>query len=356
MFEINNLIRKNIKRLKPYSSARDEFTGKASVYLDANESPFDTGYNRYPDPYQNELKRKIGMIKDIPVENIFLGNGSDEIIDLLFRAFCEPKQDNVIIMPPTYGMYSVCADINDVPVKEVNLKRTPKPTFILDTENVEKHIDQNTKLIFICSPNNPTGNAFQHNEIEEVIDIAYSKNCIVVVDEAYIDFCDEKSILPKLNNFKNLIVLQTFSKAWGLAGIRLGMAFTTNNIVKLLSGIKIPYNVNQLTQQHALLSLRKANKKNEKVKQILQQRNILIDRLKQLNYVHTIFPTDANFILIQVDDAQKLYKYLIDKGIVIRDRSNVALCTQCVRITIGTDTENTQLIDAMKTFQNIDKK
>ncbi len=355
MFEINNLIRENIKRLKPYSSARDEFTGKASVYLDANESPFDTGYNRYPDPYQNELKKKIGTIKDIHMENIFLGNGSDEIIDLLFRAFCEPKQDNVIIMPPTYGMYRVCADINDVPVKEVNLKRTQKQTFILDSKNVEKSIDQNTKMIFVCSPNNPTGNAFQHNQIEEIIEIAYAKNCIVVVDEAYIDFCNGKSILPKLNKFENLIVLQTFSKAWGLAGIRLGMAFSTKNIVRLLSGIKIPYNVNQLTQQHALLSLRKANKKDEKVKQILQQRNILIDRLKQLDYVHTIFPTDANFILIQVEDAHKLYKYLTSKGIVIRDRSNVPLCTQCVRISIGTDTEISQLIHAMKEFQNSEK-
>lgn len=340
-FEIKNITRKNILALHPYSSARDEFTGEASVYLDANENPFNAPYNRYPDPRQVALKTQIGRLKGIAAEHIFLGNGSDEPIDLLYRAFCEPGVDNVISIAPTYGMYRVAAGINNIEFREVLLNED----FTLDASVVLSAVDSNSKLIFLCSPNNPTGNALDQGQIRHIIS---NFKGLVILDEAYIDFCPEKSLLSNLQEYPNLVILQTLSKAWGLAGIRLGMAFASKGIVDLLSKIKYPYNINLLTQHKALEMLQSADAKENWVRTILAQRVLLIKELYNLQNVVKIYPSDANFVLVKTTAAKKIYNALVERQIIVRDRSSVELCGEALRITVGTAEENRFLIDALK--------
>ncbi len=340
MKPLNDLLRANILDLKPYSSARDEFSGEAAVFLDANENPFNVPYNRYPDPYQSELKKRIAEIKGIAPENIFLGNGSDEAIDIVIRAFCEPGTNNIVSIAPTYGMYQVAADINDIEVKKTLLKTD----FELNPQALFDAANENTKIIFLCSPNNPTGNCFRQEDISTVLD---KFEGIVVIDEAYIDFAPDKSWLKKLQQYPNLVVLQTFSKAWGMAGIRLGMAFAQDEIIKVFSKIKYPYNVNILTQQKALELLTADNQMQQWVEDILQERTKLIDTLKTKDFVLKIYPTDANFVLLKVQEPKKIYDYLVNRKIIIRDRSNVVLCEGCLRITVGTPQENRELIKAL---------
>ncbi len=341
MFSLEKLLRNNIRSIKPYSSARDEYSGKTGVFLDANENPLGSvglsGYNRYPDPYQSELKSVISVLKNIAAEHIFLGNGSDEPIDLLFRAFCEPRIDNVIVTPPTYGMYRVCADINDIEVKEVNLTEE----FELQTEKVLSAVNENTKLIWLCSPNNPSGNLMQRASVEKILK---EFNGIVVVDEAYIDFSEEPSFITELKNYPNLVVLQTFSKAWGLAALRLGMAFASAEIVQVLSKIKYPYNINLSTQKLALDALRKAEEKDQFVEEILKERDNLKAELSKFSAVTKIFPSEANFLLIRIDNARKIFDQLIAQLVIVRDRSSVVLCKDCLRITVGTKDENNTLL------------
>ena len=291
--DLSTLIRKNILNLKPYSCARDEFKGEASIFIDANESPFDTSINRYPDPLQKELKEVIAKIKNIPSENIFLGNGSDEPIDLAYRVFCEPGIDNVTAIDPTYGMYKVCADINNIEYRNVTLSNE----YHLRSEKILEKVDNNTKIIWICSPNNPTGNLLDENEITKILN---SFNGIVIIDEAYIDFAQQDSWITKLPNFKNLIVLQTLSKAWGCAAIRLGMAFASNEIINVLNKVKYPYNINILTQQQALIQLSKIEKTKENISYILQQREILSNELKHISIVEKVYKSDSNFLLVKV--------------------------------------------------------
>lgn len=343
MFDIQNLLRKNIRDLHPYSSARDEFQGAASVYLDANENPYDTGLNRYPDPLQMEVKSKIGRLKNVFPEQIFLGNGSDEAIDLLIRAFCEPGLDNIVAMKPTYGMYKVCADVNGVEYNEVLLGRD----FNLLVDDMLDAANAWTKLIFICSPNNPTGNSLAEVDILQLLDRFEG---IVVLDEAYIDFAEQKTLLSKLNDYPNLVILQTFSKAWGMAGIRLGMAFGSIEIIKVLNNIKYPYNVNVLTRDKALAKLDSPKKVEEQIKEIIEERFKLVAELEKLAYVTKIYPSDANFVLVQVKDAKAVYNYLLKHEIIVRDRSKVALCEGCLRITIGTEEENKNLIEKLKKY------
>ena len=338
---ILSLLRPNIASLKPYSSARDEFSGADAMFFDANENPFNAPYNRYPDPYQTELKKKIGVMKGISAENIFLGNGSDEAIDLLFRAFCIPGKDNVVSIDPTYGMYQVAADINDVEVKKVLLK----PDFSLDVDGLLSAADENTKLIFICSPNNPTANAFNEDDVLKVVT---SFRGIVVVDEAYIDFAPDKTLLGKLREYPNLVILQTFSKAWGVAAIRLGMAFASPEIISVLSNIKYPYNVNILTQEKALELLENEEQKNEWVEVILKEKERLKEELKKNPLIKKIYPSDANFLLVVVDEPEKIYNYLVEQKLIIRDRSKVSMCEGCLRITVGTPEENDRLIEVLK--------
>ena len=340
-FNIQDITRKNILALHPYSSARDEFTGVASVFLDANENPFNAPYNRYPDPRQLDLKDQIGRIKGISAENIFLGNGSDEPIDLLFRAFCEPGTDNVVSIAPTYGMYRVAADINNIKFNEVLLNED----FTLDASRVLSAVDVHTKLIFLCSPNNPTGNALDQKQILHIIE---NFNGLVILDEAYIDFCPEKTLLTSLKEHPNLVILQTLSKAWGLAGIRLGMAFASKNITDLLSKIKYPYNINLLTQHKSLEMLQSSIAKENWVETILAQKALLIKELSNLQNVLKIYPSDANFILVKTTAAKKIYNALVEKQIIVRDRSKVVLCGEALRITVGTAEENRLLIDALK--------
>ena len=344
MINVEDLVRENIKNLKPYSTARDEFKGNASIFLDANEnshgSPLSINYNRYPDPLQTTLKVELSKIKGVPAEHIFLGNGSDEAIDLLFRAFCNPGVDNVIIVPPTYGMYEVSANINDVVVKKVNLL----PDFQLDLENIAESIDKNTKLIFICSPNNPTGNSIRRDDIETVL---ANFNGIVVIDEAYINYAKQKTFIQELKEYTNLVVLQTFSKAWGLAALRLGMAFSSKPIIQILNKIKPPYNVNQATQDLALEALKNVEQVNKWIKETVEERDRLSIELAKLSIVKKAYPSDANFILIDVDDAAGTYQKLVDQGIIVRDRSKVTLCEGCLRITIGTKQENDRLIEVL---------
>jgi histidinol-phosphate aminotransferase len=340
MNSINELLRPNIRDLKPYSSARDEFSGEAAVFLDANENPFNAPFNRYPDPYQRELKKRIAGFKEVSAENIFLGNGSDEAIDIAIRAFCEPGKNNVVSIAPTYGMYQVAADINNIEVKKVLLT----PDFELDAEALLKAADENTKIIFLCSPNNPTGNCFSPQEVEKVLD---GFDGIVVLDEAYIDFAPDKSWLTRLTQYPNLIILQTFSKAWGMAGIRLGMAFAKDEIINVFSKIKYPYNVNILTQQKALELLSDNDTMQRWVKELLEERTRLIETLKTKDFVKKVYPTDANFVLIKTPEPKKIYNYLVDRKIIVRDRSNVALCEGCLRITVGTAEENRELIEAL---------
>ncbi len=338
-FDINKILRDNIRELKPYSSARDEFSGEAAVFLDANENPFNSPWNRYPDPRQLKLKERISEIKRIAVPNIFLGNGSDEPIDLLFRAFCEPGKDNIVSINPTYGMYRVAADTNNVSVKLVALN----DNFELSADEVLAAVTSETKIIFLCSPNNPSGNALDHLEMLRIIK---SFEGIVVIDEAYIDFCPEKSFLPVLSQYPNLVILQTFSKAWGMAGLRLGMAFATAKIIEVLSRIKYPYNLSILTQQKGLELLGFEQNKLEWVSVILDERTKMVEDLKKYPFVVKVFPTDANFVLVRTHDPRGIYQYLVDEKIIVRDRSSVALCEGCLRISIGSPEENATLMEA----------
>ena len=339
-FEINKVLRENIRNLKPYSSARDEFSGDAAVFLDANENPYNSPWNRYPDPHQRMLKSKVGEIKNIAVQNIFMGNGSDEPIDLLFRAFCVPGKDNVVSITPTYGMYRVAADTNNIAVNLVPLK----DDFGLDADAVLAAVNSDTKIIFLCSPNNPTGNALDNDGLVKIINGFYG---VVVIDEAYIDFCPEKSLLPKLDQYPNLVILQTFSKAWGMAGLRLGMAFATEQIIEVLSQIKYPYNINILTQQKGLELLSNEKLKAEWVTVILRERDKMITNLKTYPFVIMVYPTDANFVLVKVYDPRGIYQYLVDEKIIVRDRSSIALCEGCLRISIGSPEENATLMEAL---------
>lgn len=341
MIKLQNLIRPNIWALSPYSCARNEFTGEASVFLDANENPYNQPFNRYPDPLQITLKEKIAALKKVRPSQIMLGVGSDEPIDLIFRIFCEPAKDNVVAINPTYGMYGVCADINNVTYKQVNLNND----FSLDADKVLKACDKHTKVVFLCSPNNPTGNSLDRKEIEKII---LGFDGIVVIDEAYIDFSKQPSWLASLNDYPNLIVLQTFSKAWGMAALRCGMAFASEEIIAFFNKVKYPYNLNLLTQEAVFKQVENVEQKNEWVKALLLERSKLITELETLSLVKRIYPTDANFVLVKVDDANAIYKQLVEKGIIVRNRNNVTLCEGCLRITIGTPSENKQLLTALQ--------
>lgn len=348
MFELNNILRENIKNLTPYSSARDEYTGEGSVFLDANEnafgSPLSNAYNRYPDPMQHQVKLRLSGIKGLPVRNIFLGNGSDEAIDILFRSFCNPGVDNVVIVPPTYGMYQVSANINDVEAKKVLLTEE----YQLDLEGIAEAIDKNTKLIFICSPNNPTGNSINRDDIETLL---ANFNGIVVIDEAYINYSRQKTFIQELTEYSNLVVLQTLSKAWGLAGLRVGMAFASEEIIEVMNKVKPPYNVNEASQLLALEALGNVAQVNEWIKETLQERDKLVLNLKEFDFVLDIYPSDANFILVKTTDARGIYDFLVQHGIIIRDRSKVELCEGCLRITIGTPDENKTLTETLQQYK-----
>lgn len=347
-FDPGKLVRGNIKELTPYSSARDEFSGTAKVYLDANEnslgSPLIKWYNRYPDPHQTDLKKLIGKVKGIRPEHIFLGNGSDECIDLLYRCFCEPKKDNVIICPPTYGMYEVSGHINDVEVRKAPL--LPKD-FQLHIEQIEHLIDEHTKLIWICSPNNPTGNSMRREDIETILN---NFNGLLVIDEAYINFSRHKSFIQELPDYPNLVVMQTFSKAWGLAALRLGMILASTEIVRILDKVKPPYNINQATQELVGQALEEVEQVNDMIRELVAMRDALVKVLENIPLVEKVYPSDANFLLLKVKNARKVYEYLLRKGIVVRDRSNVQLCDDCLRITIGSEDEITLLVKALKDY------
>lgn len=340
---IIDLVRENIKSLKPYSSARDEFKEFNSdmIFLDANENPHETGVNRYPDPQQTTVKKELAEIKKVKESQILLGNGSDEVLDLIFRAFCEPKQDNIITLPPSYGMYTVLANINNIEEKEVLLTKEFEPSVkkILETAN------ENSKILFLCSPNNPTGNSFSKESIEVLLN---SFKGLVVLDEAYIDFSTQKSWLKRLKEFPNLIITQTLSKAYGMAGIRLGVCYASSEIISILNKIKPPYNVNELTQKRALKRLLKMDEVKDEIKQILNERNRLIEQLKDVDFIEKIYATDANFVLVKVDNADKRYNQLIEKGIVIRNRTTQPLCENTLRLTVGTKRETKLLIKALK--------
>ncbi len=340
MKQLKELVRENIWELKPYSCARDEFKGEAKAYLDANENPFNTLYNRYPDPLQWAVKEKIADIKYVKPSQIMLGVGSDEPIDLIFRVFCEPKVDNVVAINPTYGMYGVCADINNVEYKQVNLEAD----YSLNADKVLAAVDKNTKVIFLCSPNNPTGNLLNTTEIEKILK---GFDGIVVIDEAYIDFSDKASWISKLSKYPQMVILQTFSKAWGLAAARCGMAFASEEIISFFNKVKYPYNINILTQKLILEKLEQIEVKNNWVKEILSQRTLMIEELKQLSIVKHIYPSDSNFILVKVDDANQRYAQLVEKGIIVRNRNSVTLCENCLRITIGTAQDNKELLNAL---------
>jgi histidinol-phosphate aminotransferase len=344
--DLPKLLRPHIAELKPYSSARDEFSGTASIYLDANENPYHSvnkeNYNRYPDPYQWKLKEKISKIKSVSHENIFLGNGSDEPIDLIMRAFCRPGYDNIIITPPTYGMYEVSAGINDVEIRKVLLTND----FQIKPEEILNAVDAATKVIFICSPNNPSGNLLKREDILSILD---GFDGIVVVDEAYIDFCPDATFIPELLGFENLIVLQTFSKAWGMAALRLGMAFASVDIIKILNKIKPPYNISEPAQAKALEMLKFEMEKNKMVELLINERGKLREELSSLDEVEKVYPSDANFLLVKMKaDAKWIYQALVDRGIIVRDRSKVVLCDDCLRITVGTEEENQNLIKELK--------
>jgi len=348
MFNLQTILRDNIKNLTPYSSARDEFQGEASVYLDANEnafgSPLDEQYNRYPDPLQINVKKRLSEIKGVPIRNIFLGNGSDEAIDILFRSFCNPGVDNVIIVPPTYGMYQVSANINDVEARKVHLTAD----YQLNLEGIAEAIDDHTKMIFICSPNNPTGNSIDRADVETLL---ANFNGIVVVDEAYINYSRQKTFIQELTEYGNLVVLQTLSKAWGLAGLRLGMAFASEEIIEVMNRVKPPYNINEATQQLVLKALQNVDQVNQWIKQTLLERDKLVLALKDFDFVLDIYPSDANFILVKTTDAKGIYNHLVGQGIIVRDRSKVELCEGCLRVTVGTPEENTVLIEQLESLK-----
>lgn len=345
MKDLKILTRENIWNLKPYSSARDEYKGvEASIFLDANESPYNNPHNRYPDPLQRDLKHELSRLKNTHPDNIFLGNGSDEAIDLLFRAFCDPKIDNVVAIAPTYGMYEVCADINDVEYRKVLLNEN----FQFDTESLIAASDEHTKMIFLCSPNNPTANNLDRKEIERLITTFQG---LVILDEAYNDFSDEPSFLQQLHQYPNLIILQTFSKAWSSAAIRLGMAFASPEIIAIFNKIKYPYNVNLLTQKQALEVLHKYYEIERWVRTLIEEKGLMMEKFAQLPIVKKVYPSDANFFLAKVTDAKDIYNYLVGKGIIVRNRSNIILCEDCLRITIGNRHENTILIEALEEYK-----
>lgn len=355
-FNLDKLVRENIKALTPYSSARHEFSGTASVFLDANENSYGSPvhlpasegeqvvmFNRYPDPLQKKLKDKISEIKQVPAENIFIGNGSDEVIDLALRIFCEPKIDNIIICPPTYGMYEVSANINNVKVKRVNLTAD----FQLDVQQILNAVDEHTKLLFICSPNNPTGNSMNIKDVEVILN---NFSGIVIIDEAYISYSKQRSFADDLLKYPNLLVMQTLSKAWGMAALRLGLCFASAEIISLFNKIKPPYNVNESSQQLALKALQNKTQVDAWISKIIDQRNFLENELKQFSFIEQIFPSDANFLLVKVKNADELYSLLAENGIIIRNRSKDILCKNCIRITIGTEEENKILLDTLKKY------
>ena len=345
MFNLDDLLRENIKKLVPYSSARSEFSGEAKVFLDANEnsygSPLSKWYNRYPDPLQLEVKEKLSAIKNVPVQHIFLGNGSDECIDVLYRSFCEPGKDNVITTPPTYGMYDVSAHINDIHIQRVPLT----PRFQLDVQAIHEAIDDHTKMIFLCSPNNPTGNSLNRDDIEVILNNYFG---LVVIDEAYINFSRHRSFIQELAEYPNLVVLQTLSKAWGLAALRIGMAFASQEIISVMNKVKPPYNINQPSQELALQALEEVDQVNDTIRQIVQERDVLGKELAQMDVVEEVYPSDANFLLVKIKDAGNIYHALLQHGIVVRDRSKVVLCEGCLRITVGTKAENAELIERLR--------
>ncbi len=347
-FDLNNLLRENIKTLVPYSSARDEFTGDASIYLDANEnslgSPLKKWYNRYPDPLQRRLKEKIGGIKGIDPDGIFLGNGSDECIDILIRAFCEPGVDNMLICPPTYGMYEVSAAINNVAVKKVPLT----DSFQLDLPAIENAVDDHTKMIFLCSPNNPTGNAIHREDVEAVLNNYFG---IVVIDEAYINFSRFRSFSQELKDYPQLVIMQTLSKAWGLAALRVGMSFASREIIGVMNRIKPPYNINQASQELAMTALENVESVNEMIRELVAQRKLMEEELPAVPVIKKLFPSEANFILAEVSNAPAVYQYLLEAGIVVRLRKNILIFGDCLRITVGTPEENGRLIEALKNFK-----
>ena len=343
-FDIKKIVRPNIEKLKPYSSAKDEYSGVANVLLDANEnslgSPLVKWYNRYPDPYQKEVKEKLAVIKNIPASQIFLGNGSDEIIDLLFRTFCEPGKDNIIICPPTYPMYEVNANINNVGIKSAPLL----PDFQLNVPHIEQLVDDNTKIIWICSPNNPTGNSLDRIDIETILN---HFNGIVVVDEAYINFSKQKSFIQSLIDYPNLVVLQTLSKAWGLAGLRVGMCFASEAVVGYLNKVKAPYNISLVAQELVLKALDEVGQVNDMIQHLVDMRIALAEVIASMPYVEKVYPSDTNFLLVKIPNASKLYQYLCTQGIIVRDRSSLPNCADSIRITVGNEKENTLLVDAM---------
>ena len=342
MKTLQELTRKNIWELAPYSCARNEFSGRnAKVYLDANENPYHAPFNRYPDPLQLALKDKLSKIKGVPAENIFLGNGSDEAIDLMYRIFTEPKVDNVVAIEPTYGMYKVCADINDVEYRPVCLEEG----FQLNAEKLLAATDANTKLVWICSPNNPTGNALNRDEMSKVIN---GFDGIVIIDEAYSDFSTQVPFRSEIARHPNLVVLNTMSKAWGCAALRLGMAFASKEIIELMNKVKYPYNINLLAQQQAMEILNDPYEVDKWARLILQERTRVMDSFRLLDFTKKIYPTDANFFLVEVDDAQRIYDYLVSKGIIVRNRNRVTMCGNCLRITIGSKTENSELLAALR--------
>lgn len=341
-FDINNLVRENIQTMQPYSSARDEFKDfdQEMIFLDANENPFENGVNRYPDPQQKTVKSALAELKKVNQNQILLGNGSDEVLDLLFRAFCEPNRDNVITLPPTYGMYGVLANLNAVENREVVLNNDFQP----DVTSILEAVDQNSKMIFLCSPNNPTGNTFAEETISNLLE---KFKGLVVLDEAYIDFSDKESWLQKIDKYPNLVITQTLSKAYGMAGIRLGILYASAPIIAVLNKIKPPYNVNELTQQKALTRILDTISIQYEIHCIKEERDKLLQQLQHIQYVEKIYPTEANFVLIKVDDATKRYNQLIEKGIVIRNRTTQALCENTLRLTIGTAKENLKLIESL---------
>ena len=346
-FNLDEITRQNIKDLVPYSSARDEFSGVANVFLDANEnslgSPLTKWYNRYPDPLQKKLKEKLSKVKAVTEEKIFIGNGSDECIDILFRCFCEPGQDNVIVCPPTYGMYAVSAAINNVAVKNVNLTTN----FQLDLAAIEEAIDDHTKMIFLCSPNNPSGNSLIREDVEMILNNYFG---LVVIDEAYINFSRHRSFIHELADYPNLVILQTLSKAWGLAALRLGLAFADDKIIGVMNKVKPPYNINQATQDLVLKALDEVQQVNDMIVELVTERESLTEKLLELPVVEKIYPSDANFLLVKVNDADGIYQFLLEKGIVVRNRSKVTHCEGCLRITVGTKSENELLVKTLLNF------
>jgi histidinol-phosphate aminotransferase len=351
-FNLQNLVRENVKRLTPYSSARKEFVGTARIFLDANEnnfgSPLRKNYHRYPDPLQLAIKEKVAEVNDIKTEEIFIGNGSDEAIDLLFRIFCNPQKDNVLICPPTYGMYQVSAEINDIEIKKAYLSKD----FELDSEAIKKEIDDQTKILFICSPNNPTGNSLNQKTI---LELAETFPGIIVIDEAYIDFSSQDSFLAEINNFQNIVVLQTFSKAWGLAGLRVGLAFANTEIIDLFNKVKPPYNVSEIAQEAVLQAFENRELVAKTVREIIAEREKLIKNLSELDFVTKIYPTDANFILVETIDPNGIYQHLIEQKIVVRNRTNVEMCAGCLRFTIGTPEENLSLLKELRNYPQMEK-